>query len=86
MSSYPRNFLLPNTTIIIVLSAEVEIGLNGSVYRVVEGDGKVIVVVESVGGGLERKVSVLLSTKDGSAKSEKKLLTLSNYCYVWILW
>lgn len=86
MSSYPRNFLLPNTTIIIVLSAEVEIGLNGSVYRVVEGDSKVIVVVESVGGGLERKVSVLLSTKDGSAKSEKKLLTLSNYCYVWILW
>ena len=86
MSSYPRNFLLPNTTIIIVLSAEVEIGLNGSVYRVVEGDGKVIIVVESVGGGLERKVSVLLSTKDGSAKSEKKLLTLSNYCYVWILW
>ena len=41
-------------------------------YRVVEGDGKVRVIVESVGGGLERNVSVLLSTKDGSAKGETK--------------
>ena len=52
-------------------------------YKVVEGDGKVRVIVESVGGGLERNVSVLLSTKDGSAKGET---ILSNYCYVWILW
>ncbi len=45
-------------------------------YSVVEGDGEVRVAVESAGGGLERKVSVLLATKDGSAKGEAKLLTL----------
>jgi hypothetical protein len=44
---------------------------------VVEGDGEVrVALVEGVGGGLERKVSVLLATKDGTAKGEAKLLTL----------
>ena len=44
-------------------------------YRVSEGDGEVRVAVYSV-GGLERKVSVLLSTKDGSARGETKLCNI----------
>ena len=53
----------------------VEIGLNRSVYRVFEGKGEVRVTVESV-GSLEKKVRVLLSTKEGSAKGERQ-----NYYY-----
>ena len=56
----------------MILFAEVEIGLNRSAYRVSEGDGEVRVAVDSV-GSLERKVSVLLSTKEGSARGETKL-------------
>lgn len=41
-----------------------------------EGEGAVMVTVESV-GVLERKVGVLLSTKDGSAKGETKPFTIN---------
>lgn len=48
-----------------------------------EGDSEVRITVDTV-GRLERKVKVLLSTKDGSARGETKLFTFRNHCYVWI--
>ena len=48
-------------------------------YSVSEGDGEVRIVVHSE-GQLERKINVLLSTKDGSARGET---TFTTHCYDW---
>lgn len=49
----------------------VEVGLNETVYSVGEGEGMVKLAVYK-DGLLERKIKVLLSTKDGSAKGKMK--------------